>query len=174
VSTEENKAVSRRAVERLNARDLEGLGKLFTEDNSYIELAGQLPTATYEVFAELWEAIPDLRVAIESQTGEGNTVVNRFVCYGTYTGNFRPPFSLDIPPTGRQVQFTGCSIDEVVEGKLVGHVLYIDWINLLFLQMNELDYAAERWPDSAFRFSTEGVVEGPFTSWTIPTGQEPS
>ena len=56
----------------------------------------------------------------------GGPVANRFVFYGTHQGEF-----MGVAPTGREVRFTGLSIDRVVDGKIVENWIEGDLEDLL-------------------------------------------
>jgi predicted ester cyclase len=53
-------------------------------------------------------------------------VANYFVFYGTHRGEF-----MGIAPTGREVRFTGLTIDRVVDGKIVENWIEGDLEDLL-------------------------------------------
>jgi predicted ester cyclase len=53
-------------------------------------------------------------------------VANHFVFYGTHRGEF-----MGIAPTGREVKFTGLTIDRVVDGKIVENWIEGDLQDLL-------------------------------------------
>ena len=59
-------------------------------------------------------AFPDFRVTLDDQIAEGDKVVNRWTARGTHRGEFQ-----GIPPTGKEVEFTGIHISRInEEGKL--------------------------------------------------------
>ena len=59
-------------------------------------------------------AIGGLRVTIEHQFTEGDFVATRFTARGTHDGEI-----MGVPPTGREIAFTGIAISRVREGKIV-------------------------------------------------------
>jgi steroid delta-isomerase-like uncharacterized protein len=69
-------------------------------------------------FEQLWHgyfaAFPDMEMEIQDIVAEGDKAVVRWKVRGTHTGD-----SLGIPPSGRQVEFTGMTMLEVKEGKIV-------------------------------------------------------
>src|SRR5262249_11774479 len=69
----------------------------------------------YRRFVEMYRsAFPDLQVAIDEQTADGDQVTTRWTARGTRRGE-----RMGIPPTGRQVTMTGVNVDRVVGGKVV-------------------------------------------------------
>jgi predicted ester cyclase len=89
--SEENKAMVRRMVEAINAREEgEVVEELFT------------PRAARRVgrlFAEFRSAFPDWHEEIVQLVAEGDTVAGRFRCSGTHRGEF-----LGEAPTGRRME----------------------------------------------------------------------
>jgi steroid delta-isomerase-like uncharacterized protein len=58
-------------------------------------------------------AFPDLRVIVEEQVAQGDTVVTRWTTEGTHRGEL-----WGIPPTGRPFVITGITIDRFVEDRI--------------------------------------------------------
>ena len=89
--SEENKAMVRRMVEAINAREEgEVVEELFT------------PRAARRVgrlFAEFRSAFPDWHEEVVQLVAEGDTVAGRFKCSGTHLGEF-----LGEAPTGRRME----------------------------------------------------------------------
>ena len=120
MSTEENKAVVRRAYEEFNKGQeaaMAAMEELCAPDYVWhgtgvwpdMDLAGmkQLTTA-------LWTAFPDAHVVVEDLLAEGDKVVSRATFRGTHQGEF-----MGIPPTGKQVSVTGIEIGRIKDGKFV-------------------------------------------------------
>jgi steroid delta-isomerase-like uncharacterized protein len=57
--------------------------------------------------------LPDVQVTIEDLLAEGDKVVTRWVITGTHRGEM-----LGLPPTNKQIRFTGITIQRVVDGKI--------------------------------------------------------
>lgn len=72
------------------------------------------PQAAKEVIGRWHEGFPDIRVTIEEQVAEGDTIVSRHYSYGTHTREFR-----GLKPTNRSGKMSGITITRVKEGKIV-------------------------------------------------------
>jgi steroid delta-isomerase-like uncharacterized protein len=119
MSAEDNKAIVRRFVEEVwNKGNLGIIDEMFSPDwvehdpDRPEELRG-LGDAKRRV-EEVRNAFPDLHVTLEDLIAEGDKVVSRWTARGTHQGEL-----LGIPPTGRQVEFTGMRIQRISGGKLV-------------------------------------------------------
>jgi predicted ester cyclase len=111
MSTEENKALSRRVAEAMSRQDLDAFDELMAPD---------LAEESKREMSELLRAFPDYHGADKIQIAEGDMVAGRFVFYGTHQGEF-----MGVPPTCRQVTFRGLSLIRVVDGKIVE--FYSEW-----------------------------------------------
>jgi len=114
MSTEENKANSRRLIERINQGDLAVIDELCAPNH-----VGHTPPLTThgpeeykQSFSMILTAFPDLHFTIEDQLAEGDKVVTRYRWSGTHKGEF-----MGIPPTSKQVTVTGISISHWVDDK---------------------------------------------------------
>src|SRR5215213_9521986 len=117
MSTEENKALSRRLAEAMSRQDLDAFDELMAPD---------LAEESKREMSELLRAFPDYHGADEIQIAEGDMVAGRFVFYGTHQGEF-----MGVPPTGRQVTFRGLSLNRVADGKIVEAWVEIDLEDIL-------------------------------------------
>jgi steroid delta-isomerase-like uncharacterized protein len=125
MSTEENKAVTRREIEELFNQG----GNLDVADEIYApDYVGHEPTfgdvrgveAAKQFAADMRQAFPDLESTIEDQVAEEDKVVTRFRTRGTHQGETED-FG---PPTGNRVEVTGITIERFSGGKIVE-----DWTN---------------------------------------------
>ncbi|MDH4218344.1 MAG: ester cyclase [Candidatus Aminicenantes bacterium] len=62
----------------------------------------------------LFNAFPDLNLTVDETIVAGNKMAQRWTMTGTNTGSMN-----DMPPTGRNVRFSGVSIGHFVNGKAV-------------------------------------------------------
>jgi predicted ester cyclase len=99
---EERKAVSRRAEEAINQKDV----RILDEHPGYWQ--------TRQVFPLLFGAFPDLSATVEQQTVDGAWVTTRTTMTGTPPGDF-----MGIAPTGRTVLVMNISLDHVTDGRVV-------------------------------------------------------
>ena len=118
MSTEENKALIRRAIEARNANDVEAFAAFFPLD---------WHEGVRRAFNGVTEAFPDVHITIEELIGEGDKIVSRWSFQGSHLGLYQ-----DIPATGKKVNYTGIDIYTIVDGKVVSVVRETD--NLVVLQ----------------------------------------
>lgn len=120
MSTEENKAQSRRFMEEvLNKHDVSILNQFMVEDFVDHNQFPGLPQGIEgqrQLFSLLFRAFPDQRYTIDDIVAEGDKVVVRSTGTGTHKGEF-----LGIPPTGKTVRFEGFDMVRLVNGKWVEH-----------------------------------------------------
>ena len=128
MSTEENKALARRAYEAYNQRNLtayyELLSPEFVLHNASMTIQG---LDAYKQFLSMYlAAFPDARVSLEDLIAEGDKVVTRQTFRGTHQGEL-----MGIPPTGKQVSGTGILITHVANGKAIEQWSNYDDLGLL-------------------------------------------
>jgi steroid delta-isomerase-like uncharacterized protein len=118
MSTEENKALSRRVAEEIfNGGNLDLAYELYAPD--YVLHDPSLPEDLHgpdglkQYVAMASEAFPDARVTIVDQVAEGDKVVDRWTAAGTHTGEF-----VGIPPTGRRFEVSGITVSRFAGGKI--------------------------------------------------------
>ena len=128
MSTEENKALARRAYDAYNQRNLAVFYELFTPDfvlhNASMTIQG---LEAYKRFVSMYlTAFPDARISLEDLIAEGDTVVTRQTFRGTHQGDL-----MGIAPTGKQVSGTGILITRIANGKAVEQWSNYDDLGLL-------------------------------------------
>ena len=132
MSTEENKALVRRMLEAFNKGQescMAALEELCAPDYVYhgpgvfgdMDLARvkQLTTAFLTAF-------PDAHYTLEDLIAEGDKVAYRYTFRATHQGEF-----MGIPPTGKQVSWTGIGIDRFKDGKFVETWFNMDMLGLM-------------------------------------------
>jgi steroid delta-isomerase-like uncharacterized protein len=127
MSTEDNKALARRAFEEtINQRNWAVFDELHVPDFvcHYASRTIQGREPFKQFLSMLITAFPDVHVTIEDMIVEGDKVVTRYTYRGTHKGDF-----MGIPPTGKQVAVTGISITRVANGKALE-----EWINSDLMQ----------------------------------------
>ena len=133
MSTEDNKALVRRAIEGVwNQGNVALVDELYAPDVRY-QNPGVADVRTREEFKRLVTALrsafPDFHMTIEDMIAAGDQVVFRYTFRGTNTGDFVMPMPL--PATGKQVTMTGIAMDRVASGKVVEILDMADNLGLL-------------------------------------------
>jgi predicted ester cyclase len=105
VSLENNKALVRREQEELwnHTGNLDAAEELFVPEQA---------EAARQEAADFRRGFPDVVSIIEDLIAEGNKVAARWRARATHQGEY-----VDIPPTGKEVEFTGISVYRI-EGRL--------------------------------------------------------
>jgi steroid delta-isomerase-like uncharacterized protein len=114
MSTEDNKALTRRAYEALNQRNWAAFGELVSPD-FVLHYASRTIQGleAYKQFLSMYQAaFPDASVTIDELIADGDTVAVRQTFRGTHTGDL-----MGIPPTGKQASGTGVQITHIRNGK---------------------------------------------------------
>ena len=126
MSTEENKAVTRRGIETLNQRNWAEHYELIAPDFVLHAASRTIQgIEAYKQFVSMYlTGLPDVHFTIEDMFGEGDRVAVRYTYRGTHKGDF-----MGIPPTGKQVAGTGIGIARVANGMFLE-----EWINSDLMQ----------------------------------------
>ena len=103
---EENKALVRREQSELwsHTGDLDAAEELFVADQA---------EAAKQEAADFRRGFPDVVSTIEDLIAEGDKVVARWRARATHQGEY-----MGIPPTGKEVEFTGISVYRIEAGKI--------------------------------------------------------
>jgi predicted ester cyclase len=91
----DSKALVRRLVEIVNARDLDSLDEI---------ASGQISEAAREWIGPFRDSFPDFHMEVVDVIAEGDKVVGHFMCSGTHEGEWR-----GIAPSGRRFE----DVDEI-------------------------------------------------------------
>lgn len=126
--SEEHKTILRRWIEVWSEGNVDAVDEFVTDtyvrhDPNAPEVRG--PEAEKQLMAMYLSALPDLRFAIEDIVAEGDKAVLRWTCHGTHKGEL-----LGIPPTDKQVAFSGTDTFRLAEGKIDEQ-----WVNMDALGM---------------------------------------
>ena len=128
---EKNKAVVQRYVDEIqNAHSLDAIDSIFAEDFvDHMASSGGLYLGGMEGlkrgYATFLNAFPDLHVTVEDMIAEGDKVVAYKTLSGTHRGTH-----LEIPPTGKRVQYQIISIYRIKNGKIAEYWGLQDEISL--------------------------------------------
>ncbi len=131
MSTEENRAVVRRAFDSMS----EGPDAFVAEhDEIYsADLVGHfsgMPPVDIDMHRQFglgtFTAFPDLKRPLEDLVAEGDKVVARWISFGTHVGDF-----MGIPPTGKLIRTSGITIFRLEDGKIVEEWSESDMLGML-------------------------------------------
>ena len=127
MGAEENKAISRRYYELLDASkgDMLSFADELLEPGMLSHVPGS-PTpndlaAQTGMGGGFWGAFPDLRHSIDEMVAEGDKVAVRLTLSGTQTGEF-----MGIPASGKEMVLTAQSILRIADGKVAEQWLEFD------------------------------------------------
>jgi predicted ester cyclase len=106
VSLEENKALVRREQEELwnHTGNLDAAEELFATEQA---------EAARQEAADFRQGFPDVVSTIEDLIAEGDKVLARWRSRATHLGGY-----MGIPPTGKEVEFTGISVYRIEGNKI--------------------------------------------------------
>ena len=132
MSTEENKKVSWRLQEEVFGQGkLELVDELLAPD--YVSHApgdpelSRGPEDIKQIVRAYHSAFPDINFAVEKQVAEGDMVVTRWTTRGTHDKGEM----LGLPPTGKQIEVTGITVNRISEGKIAEDWTVWDSLGLL-------------------------------------------
>jgi len=130
MSADENKQLFRRFIEEVaNRGKIAIVDELVTADIiEHEEIPGVPPNreGVKQAFTMFRTAFPDLQVTIEDLIAEGDKVVARETWRGTHRGEF-----MEIPSTGKRVEFAAVDIVRIANGKMVEHWGQMDSLGML-------------------------------------------
>jgi steroid delta-isomerase-like uncharacterized protein len=131
MSTEENKAIVRRVNDEVwSEGHLDVIDELIADDfvATVVGAPEQIrgPQGFREFVGLYRKAFPDLRITIDEEFAEGETVVTRWTATGTNEGEL-----MGIPATGKQATTAGVNINRISGGKLVEGWGLFDQLGLL-------------------------------------------
>lgn len=131
MSTEENKAIVRRVNDEVWSEGrLDVIDELIADDfvATIVGAPEQIrgPQGFREFVVMYRTAFPDLRLTVDEQFAEGETVVTRWTAIGTNEGEL-----MGMPATGKQATTAGININRVSGGKLVEGWGLFDQLGLL-------------------------------------------
>ncbi len=115
--SEENKEISRRFFELWNARNVDEVGGLVTDDHVNHDPANPGDIIGVDGIKQLMSAylaaFPDLKFEINAIFAEGYLVCTQWTASGTHSGDL-----MGIPATHKEVRSTGISISRIAGGKI--------------------------------------------------------
>jgi len=131
MSTEENKTIVRRVNDEVWSKgQLDVIDELIADDfvATVVGAPEQIrgPQGFREFVGTYRKAFPDLRITVDEQVAEGETVVTRWTATGTNEGEL-----MGMPATGKQATTAGININRISGGKLVEGWGLFDQLGLL-------------------------------------------
>ena len=115
--SEENKHISRRFFELWNAKNVDKVGGLVTDDHVNHDPANPGDIIGVDGIKQLMSAylaaFPDLKFEINRIFAEGDLVCTQWAASGTHSGDL-----MGIPATHKEVRGTGISISRIAGGKI--------------------------------------------------------
>ncbi len=130
MTTKQNKAVVRRFFEAFRANDQATLNELLAPDLvAYSH--GQPGPQDREVHLRgihVWnEAFSETYFTIEEQIAEGDKVATRVTLRSTHSrGEFQ-----GLPPSGKQIEVSGITIERIKDGKIVERRVNSDYLGMM-------------------------------------------
>ena len=135
VAMSEAKRILEDAIELWNVGDREAWATLYTEDVEYEGPGGTrisgLTDLKEKYFDALLTAAPDRLSQDVVLIAEGDQVVELARYTGTHTDTWRSPDGLEIPATGRELDFPFVGVFRVTDGKINSIRIYYDQIEVL-------------------------------------------
>lgn len=129
MGVDENKALSNRVWEEIwHQGNLSRIDELFAPDavshDPGMDVQGT--EAIKQFVASMRAAFPDLHYTVEDQIADGDKVVVRYIGRGTHQGAL-----LGIPPTEKQISYTGIAIQRFADGKIAEQWAEADGLGLM-------------------------------------------
>ncbi len=130
MTTEQNKTLVRRFYEAFGENDQAALKEVLAPDLAAYSHGSPGPQdrETHVQVIGGWNAaFPDTRFTIEEQIAEGETVATRVTLRATHSGG---EFQ-GLPPTGRQVEVSGVSIERIQGGRIAARSVHSDYLGMM-------------------------------------------
>ena len=107
-----------RAIQRYNARDMDGYVNFYAEDALMTLPAGTFRgrTAIREAWGRETAAFPDQVLTICFAVEQGGTLADEFTWGATNTGPLVLRDGTEVPPTGRRVEIKGMELVQMRDG----------------------------------------------------------
>ena len=129
MTTEQNKAIVRRFFEAFTANDQAALKDVLAPDLVAYSHGAPGPQ-NREVHLQgisMWNAAFETHFTVEEQIAEGDKVATRVTMRAIHnSGEFQ-----GLPPTGKQVEMSGTTIERIKDGKIVKRRVSSDWFGLM-------------------------------------------
>jgi len=133
MTPEENNAIALRFFNSVwNKGDFSVLDTLISPDANDHSTVGGKPkmekgSASFRAIVSMFRnAMPDIKLTIDDEVYAGDRVVHRWTLTGTDTGGM-----MGMPPSGKQLTFTGITTVRMADGKIVERWANVDELGLL-------------------------------------------
>lgn len=122
-----------------NDRDLSVIDEIVAKDAKiHSPLSTVQGKETMREIVEKWHtAFPDLAIQWDEFVAEGNKVVSRWTAQGTHLGGF-----FDTKPTYRNVHYSGITIYQLENGKIIDYRALVD-VHAILKQLDQYDSIEE-------------------------------
>jgi steroid delta-isomerase-like uncharacterized protein len=134
MALEENKAIVRRWIEAVNARNLAVLDEMIAQDFTYHTFQIQGVEVIKQAIAEEIQGFPDFHVTLKDITASEDKVWIYVEETGTHTGEYR-----GLAPTGNKVHYPAIAIFRIQDGKIVEGWGVYDYLDF-YQQLNVITY----------------------------------
>jgi steroid delta-isomerase-like uncharacterized protein len=126
-SEERNRKLFEEYLAAENAADFQGMARLFSSEfRSEVNgkpVDGVGPSVEIDTVRPLRDAFPDYVASVEQLITHEDQIVARWKIAGTHTARLE---ILPLPPTNKPVEIAGCTVLEVVGGKITRGFNYVD------------------------------------------------
>ena len=123
---EQNKTAVRECFAKASAGEFDALHEILSPDYVLHPEEARGVEGLTEVIEGYRSALTDLTVTIEQQFGEGDYVATRTTIRGRHDGDL-----MGVPPTGREVEFSGLTISRCRDGRIEEEWELADTMSLL-------------------------------------------
>jgi predicted ester cyclase len=129
MTTNQNKAIVRRFYEAFSANDQKALKEVLSPDLVAYSHGSPGPQnrEAHLQGIDMWNAAFETDFTVEEQIAEGDKVATRVTMRAIHNrGEFQ-----GLPPTGKQVEVDGVSIEHVQDGNIMKRRVSSDWFGLM-------------------------------------------
>lgn len=129
MKTNQNKAIVRRFFEAFNTNDQNVLKELLSPDLVAYSHGSPGPQnrETHLQGIDMWNSAFETNFIIEEQIAEGDQVATRVTMQANHNrGEFQ-----GLPPTGKQVEVSGVTIERIQDGEIMERRVSSDWFGLM-------------------------------------------
>lgn len=113
-----------------NERRLEYIDQVIAETHALgdptVSGRGVGPSAYRRQVERFFTGLPDLEFIVDDTVSEGEKLVVYWTINGTHRGEF-----LGVPPTNKRVSFTGITINQIANGKILESTVIWDGLGLM-------------------------------------------